>query len=347
MIDTVKIDLEGFEVRADSALTVNPAPWRASTGESQGDCELWQGVRGRSAYLNAPLWNLDVKPLGGKVRAMVHFSIPRIVNGESNVEPATATQAHEAFQRVESELDSAGISARVSDANLSRVDLFRNVRTDYPFREYRPLFRILEAQRMKDNRAYSDTGVSWGNTQQQITAYDKVQEVREKLGVRLAEVNLARFELRMMNKRKIWTTAGLLNVGDVEKEWDRQSELYNGYMGQTLFRWKPADIEMLSVKNLERAVEFAKVRYGRYWLREMLATFGVQKILEFADMGTVVDVLSAHMSALGQRKARHNVRKILTQKTVDLSMMERRKVNAQPVAEMYQELHAKVVRLAA
>lgn len=348
MVDTIKIQSDAFGVRPDNDLTVKPAPFKAATGLGLGDYPLWEGVHGRGAYYDAGRWQLDIKPLGGKVRALVHLSVPRMVDGDLNVEPATKQEAVETFGRLEQELSEVGVMLDLKQANLSRLDLFKNVHTDFPFREYVPLFRALDVQRTKDTRQYGMGTYQYGNSKQQVALYDKVEETRDKLHVQLNARNLARCELRMFGGEKIGKTTGLFRVRDLLDGWNEQNETYSNYMEQTLFRHKPADVSMLAVRNLERAVEFAKAKYGRYWVRRMLGAFGVQKLLEYGDMGTVVDVISGHMSVRGQRKARRTVRQLLKQSRFDLEMLQdRHKVGFVPLAEMYFELRGKVLNKAA
>lgn len=344
MLDTVQVALDSFEVSSGHALTVRPASFRPSTGEVLGEVTLWPGQVGAGAYINAERFNLDVKPYGKQVSAVVHLSLPRFVAGSSNVDALTAQQARDTFGQLESELERVGVRGKVSDARVSRVDVFKNVQTAHPFETYTPVFSLLDAKRAKDRTQYGGEGYLWKNSQQQICAYDKVRQTQAAYKQDIsARGNLSRFEWRLLNRKKVWTVLGVATVSDLLGTYENLESEYGKQMGSTLFRWEPGSTEVLSARHIEDVLRVHKATFGRYWMQELLKMLGASALLSAASVDTLTEVAT---KVAGNRMAGNRFRRSL----VKYQMRQTRfaqGVDVVPVSELYGELREKVLRLAA
>ena len=251
MIDTLKVELNGFEVRPDHGLTIQPAAIIPRTGEMVGSFRLWNGVEARAAYHNTPKYQFDIQHRFGKVRATVKLSLPGYA-GSDNVSAIPKGEAVAVMKDLQHELDEIGVACNLEDGRLSRMDAFRNVNASEPFRTYSPVLQLLDGKRMRDKVEFGGTSFRWGNNASQINAYDKVEELQSKRRdvTRYSGTNLIRFEHRALDHRKIYGLYGMQTVMDFLHEYDTIPNAYKAVMEKDLFRYDGNGIEVLSEKQI-------------------------------------------------------------------------------------------------
>ena len=162
MIDTLKLMLNEYEIADDSEIRVQPASYELGTG-SKVEYPLFQtpshGAHyGSKAYLNTDNWNLTLKPLPAGNRAtgaFLQLSVPKNYYG-SNFYSVGEQGTQAVLNKVEGELKERGVHTSLIEADMSRVDTFKNIEPEEPFSSYYSLFSLLKA-RKAIQRGYGTT----------------------------------------------------------------------------------------------------------------------------------------------------------------------------------------------
>lgn len=275
MLDTLKVALSSFQVLPNNSVKVQPATYEEGTGRRIGDYPLFRGehgmVYGAKAFINGEKWNMDIKPIGGNVVAFLHFSVPKVHNGDNYYSVGLeGTQA--VIAKVQGELQEAGVATDLQEASLSRVDCFSTVITEEPFESYAPIFSLMSASR-ELKREYGSTYL-WHNGQQEHCIYDKCKEgeLRGLVAGTYPEHSV-RFEHRLLRKRKIETVYGFSKVRDLPSRWQVLREQYSKTW-QKLFRYEAEELEVLAVSQVEQELRYFKERSGRQYLENYLKAVG-------------------------------------------------------------------------
>lgn len=280
MIDTVKLCLNDWEVKQGARLTVQPSPVEYATGELISDFPLWKKENGSfemgsKAYLNTQNLNVDIHPFTmqrGGAQCFVHFSIPKIHNGENYYSVGKeGTQA--VLKQVEGELQEAGIKTNIEEATLSRVDTFQNIITEEPFFSYSPLFSLLQASR-KVRRDYGTTFL-WSNTQQELCVYDKLAEMENrKIDISHYPAQTMRFEYRLLNKGKIENVIGFSKLKELPSQWGIFREKFKQAWEKDLFRVQVEEVELLASKQVRLLLEHFRGEDKRNYIDKLFDFYG-------------------------------------------------------------------------
>ena len=351
MLDTVKLCLNEWEIKKGANLTVQPSPVNYGTGELIADYPLWQrkggeAERGSKAYMNTPHLNLEVVPYyqgRGGVQCFVHFSIPKIHNGENYYSVGKeGTQA--VLKQVEGELFEAGVHTNIQEASLSRIDTFQNVITEEAFLSYSPLFSLLQASR-KQRRDYGTTFL-WSNSQQELCVYDKLAEMENrKINTLSYPAKTMRFEYRLLNKRKIESTVGFSKVKELPTQWGVFKEKFKEAWGKNLFNIEVGEVEILASKQIINEMRYFKEKYKRDWLDYFLKAFGAYSLGKVAGLEPVK--LAIEELEQGQDK---NTVKVKVQRAIkkienakkEMELIRGEDGRGKTLATLYKELQVKV-----
>ena len=129
-IDTIKLNLNDYEVEQDNGLEVQPSAYNNKTKEMTGDFQLWEGQRGAKAWQNyEDGMSVNIKPKGSNVYCLVQYSFGRVAN-KNNFYPVELETMKATLTNTENRLRDLGIHTNIFNASLSRVDPFRNVLLD-------------------------------------------------------------------------------------------------------------------------------------------------------------------------------------------------------------------------
>jgi hypothetical protein len=278
MLDTVKLCLNDWEIKAGANLLIQPSPLNYGTGELTSYFPLWRNENGEmemgsKAYLNGKNLNVDIKPYPqGGVQCFVHFSIPKIHNGENYYSVGKeGTQA--VLKQVEGELKEAGIKTNIEEASLSRIDTFQNVVTEEPFFSYSPLFSLLQASR-KVRRDYGSTFL-WSNTQQELCVYDKLAEMtNRKLETSSYPAQTMRFEYRLLNKKKIEKAMGFSKVKELPSHWGDFKETFKKAWEKDIFKMEVGKVEILASKQVRLLLEHFRNENERTYIGDLFDFYG-------------------------------------------------------------------------
>jgi len=282
MLDTVKLCLNDWEIKDTSQVVIQPSPVHYGTGELTSHFPLWKKGNGdvemgSKAYLNTQLLNVDIKPFAqGGVQCFVHFSIPKIHNGE-NYYSVGKEGTRAVLKKVEGELSEAGIETNIEEASLSRIDTFQNVITEEPFISYSPLFSLLQASR-KVKRDYGTTFL-WSNTQQELCVYDKLVEMQNrKIDTSSYPAQTMRFEWRLLNKKKIENAIGFSKVKELPSYWGEVKEKYREAWKKDIFNMEVGEVEVLASRQLKGFLQYFKDKHGRNYIDYFLTSFGAYSL---------------------------------------------------------------------
>ncbi len=349
MLDTLSLYMpEGsYTVHQTNSLQVKQPALNAMTGQPKRPAgavfitEAGLVSEGVSAYANSELWQLDIQPrIGG---ATVKFSVPRVANG-FNLLPVNAQQSAQALERVETELrEQAGVSCRLRECAISRLDTFTNVQAVEPLRAYAPILELLQCSR-GHSKDYGSTFEHSNKTAQKFVIYDKRKELEhtQKLSGVLQWLgtdslpNTLRFEHRLTGKKRIHKTLGVAQAAQLvtEQGLSQAAAMHRASWSKALFSFEPADIDTLSLSKVIGQLKQFKAQQGRQWLSRYLQAVGVQTVAANG-LQPFIDALSE----VGlQRMALSRARRLVKESYKQLELIK----SLEPVSlsSLYSELKA-------
>jgi hypothetical protein len=311
-VDTLKVFLSDFEVSRNNKLTIQPASFTQADGEVKGEYTLWnnqgEAVRGNKAYFNDEQEKkvfISLLSKGDGVKCFIQCSLPKVFNG-NNYGLLTREETVEAVEKVRKKIEDVGIKGNFQNAKVSRIDTTRNILTEDRVQSYNPVWNLLQGKRMK-NRTFGETH-NWGNTQKEICAYDKVEEMKMQDLETVGLPDTLRLEVRLKNAKKVRDTLGLVNVSDLLKEdgYRNVQDKYLEMLESDLLRYNPKVIDIFGQRDLEKQLRQYQVWYKRNFFSRFKSAKGVETLLkEFS-----VDVISdAVLNVSGGKKSARQAKK--------------------------------------
>jgi hypothetical protein len=346
MLDTVKVFIPEFDIASDSSLEVQPARFNAGTGEVLNEFELFHTVSGKvfhgsRAFINNEKWNLDLKPFSFSsygTACFLHFSVPKVHNGQNYY--SVGEQGTEAvFNQVEKELRENGFYCNLQEAQLSRIDTFKNIEPSEPFETYSALFSLLNASR-RIKRSFGTTYMVT-NTQQEFCIYDKLKEMELHKQDISSFPETMRFEHRLLNKQKIKSIVGFSQVADLFKGGyavikDKQKESWK----KNLFKYEVSEVVQLGSKQLAQEMEFFENAHGRNWFSYFLRSYGSFHLAKYAGIEVVENAMNQFEP---DRMKVYRMKKILEQAEQELLFYRKEPGSKKTYVILYEELKDKVL----
>lgn len=305
-IDTLKFYLSDFQVSQRNKLMLHPASID-SNGEAKGEYVLWKNqgeeVRGNRASFNDDI-NVTIKGVGDGVKCFVSSSLPKIYNGEgSNLELLTRQQTADAIEQIRKRFEEIGIRGNIQNAGISRIDTTRNILTDDRVSSYSKVLQVMKAKRSVKT-SYGTETFNWGNKQQEITAYDKVEEMQHQKLSTDGLPDILRIETKLLNATKVKTVFGGIKVSDVLKE-----DYYRNIQGKHLvmledylFRESPKVVQFKGQRDLEKELSACKNVFGRNFFQAYLRMKGLESVLQIHSMD---DIISAYLRVSDIKDVKH------------------------------------------
>lgn len=214
-IDTVQIHVDDFAVEDRADFRVDDLP-RQSTGKTKS-VPLWETssgevVRGRSAFLNTTLLQVAVR----RVDLMtVRASLPKLIYGNNNRPVSTTEEVKEALGELHEQLLQCGIDCTLKNQPLSRIELFRNVRTDAVLADLKPSLRRLGLETPYSETRYRGyDGINWVRRQKEgapvseVTFHDKSKEAG------LPKPRIQRLTYVLQRKRAVQSRFGEYTIAE-------------------------------------------------------------------------------------------------------------------------------------
>ena len=348
-VDTLHLHCKQWKVLPSAQIEVQPAPFEVGTGkpiEERPDCELFNGVRGVKAFANRPLWNLTIRPYRGTVNAFVALSVPKVhTGGRNNYSPVPPEGYSAVLGLVESELFAAGFDCDIQSANLSRVDVFRNIATTEPFEAYGQVFGLMNAKRMH-LRQFGSTFL-WANKQHALTTYNKREEL-EAAGVSIEGVpaNAVRFEYRVLTGRKCEAAIPFRTAGELLGGLDVLGALYRNAWASQAFALEVADVESYAKEQALQEMRFYRAQFGRMWVAKHLHAMGALQVhrtigaKRYGELVREVEADSA-VAATSARKARFAAAAV--RESAALLGTQRKQRKGVTLGALYRELRGAVL----
>jgi len=346
MLDTVKVFIPEYDIAEDSSLVIQPAKYSAGTGEVLNEFELFHTTSGKvfhgsRAFLNTEKFNLDLKPFSFSsygTACFLHFSVPKVHYGENYY--SVGEQGTEAvFNQVEKELRENGFYCNLQEAQLSRIDTFKNIQPLEPFETYFALFNLLNASR-RIKRSFGTTYMVT-NTQQEFCVYDKLKEMELHKLDTSGFPETMRFEHRLLNKQKIKSIIGFSQVADLFKGGyavirDKQKESWK----KNLFKYSVEEVVQLGSKQLAQEMEYFENAHGRNWFSYFLRSYGSFHLAQFAGIEVVEKAMNQFEP---DRMKVYRMRKTLQQAEQELLFYRKEPGSNKTYANLYNELKEKVL----
>jgi len=343
MLDTLKLMLNDFEVTGESSMRVQPGAYEVGTGEKL-EFPLFstssQTFYGSKAYLNSENWNLTLKPLPGGIKAtgaFLQFSVPK--NHYGNNYFSTGEHGTRAvIDKVEKELKEQGVHTSLLEADLSRVDTFKNIEPQEPFENYSPVFRLLKASRVQ-KREYGTTFLL-SNTQQEFCIYDKLAEMRMRNEETSEFPETMRFEHRALNKQKVKNLYGFTEVQELFKggyQVIREKQRDNWL--NSLFSFSVEQVLLLGSKQLEDEMKLFKEKHSRNWFQRFLQAYGAYHLAQVA--GVEVVKLALESMETDRMKVWRTVQ-LLEEAQREVELIKQVESSRKTLGELYEELKEKV-----
>ena len=342
MIDTLKVMLNDYRISSDSEIRVQPASYELATG-TKVEYPLFETPEkrcyGAKAYLNEDNWNLTLKPLAGgrAVGAFLQLSIPKNYYGNNFYSVGEqGTQA--VLNKVEGELKERGVHTSLIEADMSRVDTFKNIEPEEPFSCYYSLFSLLKA-RKAIQRGYGTTFLL-SNTQQEFCVYDKLAEMRER---QLETGNLPptmRFEHRLLNKQKVQSVYGLSRVEDIFRGGyqvirEKQVESWKN----SLFNFTAEEVVLLGSRQLEQEMRVFKEKFPSNWFSKFLKAYGAYYLASYAGKEVVIEALQAFEA---DRMKLWRAVQVFEEAEKELLVLKQEEGSSKTLGVLYEELRRKV-----
>lgn len=334
MVDTLRLNLIDCEIKKSCPLTVQPGLIDYSTGKTFNESDLFidstgRIVSGSKAYLNHNKFNLTIQPTvettlndfnQSKLKVkrfkrihetiqpdlydwnceeevkgiFIQTSLPRLLS-ETNLKTLSFDEQKKALKILESELRTYGIKTNIFNANLSRVDTFTNLKTDFPFYSYSNLFSILELSRMK-SIGYANESFLWKNGNQQLAVYDKILEMKIKNpDLKFSPgKNIMRVENRLLKKRSITPfiySTELKTVNDLYNNYDELKYFHSQSVKNKIFKYSSDEFNGLVADNIKTRLINAGDLFGKSWFRKYCYCYGLSELALNVDLNLISEVI--------------------------------------------------------
>lgn len=187
-------------------------------------------------FINLRYYQATINSRGLKVE----FSFPQLVRGD-NILGVSSEYLKPAIKWIERDLREKGVKTSLLRGRILRMDIFRNVETEYSFENYSEVLRSLYLKRTH-RRDYVD-GFLVGNTLREICFYNKVKEAKEKYGdgiirkYKLDGERIMRGEFRVLQKvDEVLKDYPIVSVNDLCKNYKIVPVIYLEFMGKVFER---------------------------------------------------------------------------------------------------------------
>jgi hypothetical protein len=351
MLDTLQVHIEDYELDSSNKLLVQPSTYEAGSGEKTFEALLWKDrggstVYGSKAFLNTEKLNLTVKPFpSGGVGCFAKFSVPKVHNGD-NFYSVGKEGTEAVLTLVEKELSENGFHTTLREAAISRLDTFQNIQTEEPFLTYAPLFQLLEASR-KQLRSYGTTFL-WHNTQQELTVYDKLTEAALRgIDTSAYPENTMRFELRLLNKKKVEKIVGFSRAGELSQGWEELKRASIEQWEKSLFRYSVGEVQVMAQSQLMGILSTFESRYGSQYFSHFIKAMGALSIAEQVGIENAKQAVEKFEQVrtgdfeLARKKAEQQ-RRSLKKFYTEIKMLTEEAAEEKTLQILYEELRGKI-----
>lgn len=288
------------------------------------------------------------------IHLSIQSSIPKYLYKGENFYLADKSDLFIYKKELESELSRMGIYTSVENMNVSRMDMTKNAKTQYPFSTYIPVLKMCNATRnisSEINASTYNTGPGKGLTKL-ICCYDKIQEI-ENSGLNLphgitTEDNIFRCEYRMLKKKSI-QEVGILNYKDLENNYQDMKTVYKESVKKYLFgnfQQNQKSIENKRLYDIE-SIAIQSMKNTSKWVNQFIFDVGIYASQEvyiqlYDNLSMVLELESEKLAREGKsqeyiRLVKHRHKKQLQEKLSEVLTKLDNNFGI-PYTQLYEEL---------
>jgi len=344
MLDTIKLRLNKWDIKAGANLTIKQGNIDFQTGEIKQKLLFMDStsrtIKGSGAYLNTPKINFDISPLRESVFAFVSFSMPKQLH-ETNYDAITEVELEPAIDHVQEELYQNGIETDLSRAFISRLDINKDIQPEESIESYAKLFSLLSASRTKNKKTYNATGWLMTNARTEYAIYDKLEEMRASDRITDGLPDTLRFEHRCLTSDKVKEFYKFTTIADLKKYGfsafeKKQADTWR----DNFFKHDIEEIECLVESQLRMELQYFQAKHGRNYFQAYLKFRGAY-LLATSDGGIEV-VKKALKNIESDRLKIYRAEKFMNEAVLCIEKLSPTPINKKSLASLYNELKEKV-----
>jgi len=301
MIDKLKLWTDDFRIEKENSLILKRGDLDLKTGEILKEYGLFERSDGRieigsKAYLNNKEFKNGILPYNIEINTrglFLSFNPSLIYYQDHNLYSVTNWQLRDVTERIKYSLKENGIRLDLDSMNLSRIDLKRDIYTDYPYIAYTPIFDWMAGKRLKS--VEYEGSYSFRNKSRQVIFYDKLRELEAVHGIKRESLRLGsgllkmskenelmRGELRLLRKKVVESNLNIIEAKELYKReaYEHCNKRYSELLKELIFQPTKATPEsMIYFKTDLDLLEQCKAR-TKNWVGRYLKIIGAQEIVE-------------------------------------------------------------------
>lgn len=250
-----------------------------------------------------------------------------------------------------------GIYTNVEKMQISRLDLTKNIETEYRFENYLSVLKMCNLTKSFQSEINSNTyntGTGKGKTKM-ICCYDKLQELENnqcEIPVCVADKNIFRCEYRQLDKKPI-QKIGISNLQELSQNYDELKNDYKKNVKKILLdNFKKTSFEDKRFYDIESIAISCINQQKRNWISEFIFQVGIQASKEsytqiFDNLDSILNLESEMLIQQGKtedyarvNKARH---KKVFQERLNQIFSQLNNSFGIPYTQLFEELQNKLV----
>ncbi len=299
MIDTLDIQLNDYKIKKEYQIQIIQGILNMTTGEIKGERTLYKSkdfeIIAKKAYLNTKHFRFDLTRYG----AFISTTVPRWFYN-SNYYPINKDQLILFGQQLQKELDQNGILTNVYNADICRMDIFKNgIMKNSPI-FYLQTLDLLSGKRVKKEK-YKEN-ILFKNTQREVFFYDKYIQLQDK-GYNISDIpiNSLRGEVRFTTKQSIKRFIDSdSKFGRLQSYFKDLPEIYIQQMKDIIF-YQKFNFEGITncIEDERQKLEYLiqNNKSKKSIVKQWIYNKGVYTLInEFGDMKSVKNLLSEFLS---------------------------------------------------
>lgn len=247
MLDTLSIGTSEFDISRENKLIM-----RVDTYNETNTSFKKYFFNSEEIYLT-----IDDKGL------RLHFSLPKLIY-KNNFYPIKEKDFQIAIDNLDERIRDLGVITDLKSFKVMRLDIFKNVMSDYNFNVYSDILRSLSLKRTH-KRDYMDGFLS-SNTNREICFYNKIKEMRENRErfTDIKDEKVIRGELRLLKHREVKKN-NITLLKEIPDKWSDLKEVYKQYISEVFKGDMNGDIDketiILEMIKKEKKKAFDKFKY--------------------------------------------------------------------------------------
>lgn len=226
-IDTIGLIASDFRVAETAELQVRKKS-NSGTGETENRPLYRLGAGGQVVVGTRSYGNLGEisVTIYGPEALSIQVTLPRVLKPNNRAPVDTSFRLRMSLKVVEKRLQEFGITTELSEADITRLDITRNVHTTGRLPDYQPVLSRCSFPRT-EVRKYADGGHHWTNGSRGLLLYAKgAKEDTDPL--------VQRLEYRLTKKRSVKAQIGTASLRGILEDFDSIRRAYRSAVDELL-----------------------------------------------------------------------------------------------------------------